>query len=187
MFRLAVARFTRIQRAWRFLDFSRPICLAWSRSPCRGNNEVATKLCSSFGCRFGHSVGGRRLSPPLALCSARSTHLVGCDMKKSLLFATYLLLTLSASWAGPPAQANQEVYRRQRQSHRQSGVRHGRGYGHRYPGYSFFQPQIVGSWYARPYPYHFDYFRWRYSEGNPAPALGPAIPDCPLVETLPSE
>jgi hypothetical protein len=49
-------------------------------------------------------------------------------------------------------------------------VRGGRSYGpagYGY-GYGFFQPYVspvvVGSWYARPYPYHFDYFRGRWGD-----------------------
>ena len=46
--------------------------------------------------------------------------------------------------------------------------------GGHFGGYGFFpyQPTIAGSWYARPYPYHFDYYRWRYS-------MPPQTQDCP--------
>jgi hypothetical protein len=55
------------------------------------------------------------------------------------------------------------------------GFRHGYdGYGY---GYGYFQPYIspvvAGSWYARPYPYHFDYFRGRWNGTAPA--------DCPCA------
>ena len=44
-----------------------------------------------------------------------------------------------------------------------SGWRHARRHAGFYPGYYPYQPIVTGSWYARPYPYHFDYYRWRYS------------------------
>lgn len=47
------------------------------------------------------------------------------------------------------------------------------------------QPMIAGSWYSRPYPYHFDYYRWRYS----APTSQPTA-DCPCAvraEPVPAE
>lgn len=49
-------------------------------------------------------------------------------------------------------------------------------------GYGFgFPPQVYGgSWYQRPYPYHLDYFRWRYStppvEVNAAPCVVDEVP-----------
>jgi hypothetical protein len=55
----------------------------------------------------------------------------------------------------------------------------------------FFTPPIVaGSWYERPYPYHFDYYRHRWG-GAPAGAYGNAgvemIPaaDCPCLLAAP--
>lgn len=47
-------------------------------------------------------------------------------------------------------------------------------------GYYSYQPAIAGSWYARPYPYHFDYYRQRYS----APAL---TNDCPCAKVQAEE
>jgi hypothetical protein len=56
------------------------------------------------------------------------------------------------------------------------------GYGY---GYNFFPPYYppvyAGSWYSRPYPYHFDYYRYRWSGnqmGGPD-AAAPAARDCP--------
>jgi len=42
-----------------------------------------------------------------------------------------------------------------------------------YRGYVPYQPVVAGSWYARPYPHHFDYYRQRYS--TPLPQAS----DCP--------
>lgn len=61
------------------------------------------------------------------------------------------------------------------------------GYGYAAPGWGwgpgFFGPPVVaGSWYARPYPYHFDYYRHRW--GAPAPA-GP--PECPCASDAPPD
>jgi len=92
-------------------------------------------------------------------------------MKRALLVACALLLPLSAQ-----AFANEggETYRRQRMH----GGRHGFG-GRQHFGYpwygGFYQPQFVGSWYQRPYPYHFDYFRWKYSA---PPAMPPVDYPC---------
>jgi hypothetical protein len=62
--------------------------------------------------------------------------------------------------------------------HARGGFRYGyQGYGH---GYGYFQPYIspviAGSWYARPYPYHFDYFRGRWDG-----VAGEAAADCPCA------
>jgi hypothetical protein len=60
--------------------------------------------------------------------------------------------------------------------------RHG-GYGGYGYGGGYYQPYIspviAGSWYARPYPYHFDYFRDRWT--GQAPAV-PSSSDCPCAE-----
>ena len=63
---------------------------------------------------------------------------------------------------------------------RGGGYVHGQGdFGY---GYGYFQPYIspvvAGSWYARPYPYHFDYFRGRWD----GPRSGIAS-DCPCAES----
>jgi len=79
------------------------------------------------------------------------------------------------------------VYQRYRH-----GQTNGFGYGNQYPvgypgygfpgfgnpGYGYFPPVINGSWYARPYPYHFDYYRQRFS-GAYATPRGSA--DCPCA------
>ena len=67
------------------------------------------------------------------------------------------------------------------------GGRHG-GWGP--PAYNpyfwqpgFFAPPIVtGSWYTRPYPYHFDYYRWRYSMPPQRPCVDQQYYPAPLQE-----
>ena len=54
------------------------------------------------------------------------------------------------------------------------------GFG--FGGYFGQQPFIAGSWYARPYPYHFDYYRWRYSTPQPTTSC-PCAVDAQLVPT----
>jgi len=56
----------------------------------------------------------------------------------------------------------------------------GYGYGYLQPYYS---PIIAGSWYARPYPYHFDYYRYRWGGDMSMPATA----DCPCAETANTE
>lgn len=44
-------------------------------------------------------------------------------------------------------------------------------------GYGWFAPPIyAGSWFQRPYPYHFDYYRWRYA---PLMQAAPLPHECP--------
>lgn len=62
----------------------------------------------------------------------------------------------------------------------------GGGFGN---GFGFYQPYnspvVASSWYARPYPYHFDYFRGRWGGGQDAYAQGPARTDCPCADEAP--
>jgi hypothetical protein len=97
-------------------------------------------------------------------------------MKTALLLACALLMSASTT-----AWANEEggTYQRQRMNGGQRGY-YGGGFqgGHPRWGGGFYQPTVVGSWYQRPYPHHFDYFRRRYN-GPPAP-----VPvDYPCVES----
>jgi hypothetical protein len=68
------------------------------------------------------------------------------------------------------------------------------GYG-AYGGYfaPYYAPPIIaGSWYERPYPYHFDYYRYRWG-GSPNGTYGNAgvemIPaeDCPCLQAVPKD
>jgi hypothetical protein len=68
---------------------------------------------------------------------------------------------------------------------------YGHGGGHVRPGYGygFYQPYIspviAGSWYARPYPYHFDYYRNRWG-GGPNGYQGGTTSDCPCAADAPA-
>lgn len=82
------------------------------------------------------------------------------------------------------------VYQRGRQGESRGGWGHGGGGRPGYGGYygygGYFSPPVVtGSWYARPYPYHFDYYRWRYSAPpqTPCPCEIPAQPS--LIDSAP--
>jgi hypothetical protein len=77
------------------------------------------------------------------------------------------------------------VYQRNREivsvstGHGHFGGHLGHQYGVPY-AYPWFTPQVVaGTWYERPYPYHFDYYRWRYSM-PPIQAVAPT--DCPCAD-----
>lgn len=67
---------------------------------------------------------------------------------------------------------------------------HGGGDGHHGGGHSglgqwgggFYNPGFgtqfyAGTWYQRPYPYHFDYYRMRYG----TPSVQQIAPDCPAA------
>ena len=63
--------------------------------------------------------------------------------------------------------------------------RHHGDYGHRHRGYGYgygfyqpyYQPIVAGTYYERPYPYHFDYYRHRWgAQESPAP-----VADCPCA------
>jgi hypothetical protein len=62
-----------------------------------------------------------------------------------------------------------------------SGGYGGYGYGYNFFPPYYYPPVYAGSWYARPYPYHFDYYRYRWSGnqmGDPN-AAAPADRECP--------
>jgi hypothetical protein len=64
------------------------------------------------------------------------------------------------------------------------------GYGGFYNPYFYSGPIVTGSYYQRPYPYHFDYYRHRWGandahhnhSGPPAAAV-----DCPCADLPPVE
>lgn len=64
----------------------------------------------------------------------------------------------------------------------------GHGWGHGGWGWNsgFFQPYvspvIASSWYARPYPHHFDYFRGRWNAPPAADVAPPPAASCPCAE-----
>lgn len=94
-------------------------------------------------------------------------------MKSVLLLACALLLPMAS-----PASANEEggTYQRQRIQGGRHGFHGGHHYGHPFYG-GYYYPQVYGSWYARPYPTHLDYFRLR----SRTPPMTPPV-DCPCVE-----
>lgn len=55
------------------------------------------------------------------------------------------------------------------QEHYPGYKHHGKGYRH--PGHGFHRPQVSGSYFQRPYPYHLDYYRMRWG-GSYAPYFG---------------
>ena len=65
----------------------------------------------------------------------------------------------------------------------------GNGFGGFYNPYFFAPPIIAGSWYQRPYPYHFDYYRsrWGAPQGGYGGEPGVATPDCPCATPPPAE
>lgn len=65
----------------------------------------------------------------------------------------------------------------------------GRGQGGFNPyfyGHGFSGPIVQGSWYQRPYPYHFDYYRHRWGGPDQAPQ-GQMMPvaECPCLAAPP--
>lgn len=116
-------------------------------------------------------------------------------MRTACLLAVILLATSSARGQAP-------VYQRMRSGaghpDARSGYHHGRpggfdpyGYGAFYGGY-FAPPIVVGSYYQRPYPYHFDYYRYRWGgapshdDGDPGGEMIRAA-DCPCLNSPPVE
>ena len=69
--------------------------------------------------------------------------------------------------------------------HARGGGGHGHGRGGYGNGFGYYQPYIspviASSWYARPYPYHFDYFRgrWGGEQGGLEAGATTPTPDCP--------
>ncbi len=102
-------------------------------------------------------------------------------MRTACLLALILL-------AAPSAQGQAPTYQRMRTGvHHPAtrpGYHHGSGYGSGvYGGWDggFFAPTVIaGSYYQRPYPYHFDYYRFRWGAGH----MGAPAPD-PTVEMMP--
>jgi hypothetical protein len=114
--------------------------------------------------------------------SRHASLVAGCA---ALLLLSYVGLAFSQA----PEPSAAPTYLRQRPGAEQwlERTQGAYGYGWAYPGipYGFFAPPVVaGSWYARPYPYHFDYYRHRWG-GQPEAAMPP---DCPCAtEPAPSE
>jgi hypothetical protein len=119
-------------------------------------------------------------------------------MRSALLL---LLVTISAETAsaqGPPV-----PYQRTRPGaanwhargglngygHPPRGYGHG-GYGGLYDPYLYAPPIIAGSYYERPYPHHFDYYRYRWGgqqQGAPTPQVEMMpVADCPCLSAEPA-
>lgn len=58
----------------------------------------------------------------------------------------------------------------------------GIGFGGFYDPFFFSPPIVAGSWYERPYPHHFDYYRHRWGgpSGMPQTEMMP-VADCPCL------
>lgn len=116
----------------------------------------------------------------------------------------FLVVAILSSRAYPQAAPAAPMYQRTRNGagdwHSRGGQfqhwRGGNGYGPG-PGYggaynpyfsTFAQPPIVaGSYYQRPYPYHFDYYRSRWSTPpyEPDAEMMP-VSDCPCLAPQPA-
>lgn len=100
-------------------------------------------------------------------------------LRLSKTIAVVLVVTGAIAEQAQAQPSDSPVYARQR-----SGIQGGAAWygGYRPPvrppfdqfGYGYFgyPPIVAGSWYQRPYPYHFDYYQYRWN--TPQPAL-----DCP--------
>src|SRR6185295_17820427 len=118
-------------------------------------------------------------------------------MRFKLLFVAALLVQGATALAQGPM--NAPPYQRLRMGSPQmpagswSAGRRGGGYGG-YGGYynPYFAsyPIVTGTWYQRPYPYHFDYYKYRWGTTPPmvAPAETEMIPasDCPCLTPQPA-
>jgi hypothetical protein len=117
-------------------------------------------------------------------------------MRHALLLVA-LAIAPAAQAQGPPSAP---VYQRMRMGADQwptrggmngygRGLGFGSGFGGFFNPYLFAPPIIAGSWYQRPYPYHFDYYRYRW--GAPQSGYGGepgvATPDCPCATPPPVE
>jgi len=84
------------------------------------------------------------------------------------------------------------VYQRHRQAYGEDATQFPQGsYGQpSYPGYfpgayypGYYYPKAIsGSWYQRPYPYHFDFYKGRYSARSATSGGQPVRADGPCAE-----
>lgn len=86
------------------------------------------------------------------------------------------------------AEGEPATYQRQRQPSSAWGGRHMPGGvypGIGWPMYGggFYGHAYAGSWYQRPYPYHFDYYRGRFDR----PPAGMNQPACPCAQPTVAE
>lgn len=100
-------------------------------------------------------------------------------------FSISLFCALAILVSGRVSCAEGEVPTYQRQRHvAWDGVPPASGWGYSPAGYAgaaywggFAGQAYAGTWYQRPYPYHFDYYRGRFS----APPVSKAQSDCPCA------
>jgi len=116
-------------------------------------------------------------------------------MHQAFRYTAGAILSLIAAYSQLPTAPAQDTFVAPTYSRSRMGAddQYARGgYAHGGPGYGYgyyqpyISPVIAGSWYARPYPYHFDYYRNRWGggqngyQGQPAPAA-----DCPCADEVP--
>jgi len=102
-----------------------------------------------------------------------------------------LLFALAFLVNGPQGYAEGEVPTYQRQRHGSRGGHPGQhmpGWQHSgyvWPGFGggFINTAYAGTWYQRPYPYHFDYYRGRFN----APHANGNNVDCPCAQPTVAE
>jgi hypothetical protein len=110
----------------------------------------------------------------------------------------YLLTAALGAFFASQASAQAPAYQRTRGGANDWQVRgghaqHWRGpygsYGGFYDPYFAAPPIVTGSYYQRPYPYHFDYYRNRWVAQAPTESseAGYATPDCPCAVAPPVE
>jgi hypothetical protein len=110
----------------------------------------------------------------------------------------YLLTAALGAFFASQASAQAPAYQRTRGGADDWQVRgghaqHWRGpygsYGGFYDPYFAAPPIVTGSYYQRPYPYHFDYYRNRWVAQAPTESseAGYATPDCPCAVAPPVE
>jgi hypothetical protein len=68
----------------------------------------------------------------------------------------------------------------------------GYGYNNFYYNPYYYSPVVYGYYYQRPYPYHFDYYRYRWGQppahdGGYSPEPIAAANDCPGADPPPVE
>jgi hypothetical protein len=119
-------------------------------------------------------------------------------MRTALLLAAVLLAFAPAlvRAQGPAAPLYQRVRSGADNWHARGGGQNWRGGGYDNGGYGGFYnpyfaapPLIVRSYYQRPYPYHFDYYRnrWGAQEASYEVRPGIAAPHCPCAFPPPVE
>jgi hypothetical protein len=112
-------------------------------------------------------------------------------MLRALLIVIFALAAASVATAQEPPTAPYQRMRTgagdwsMRGGHNQNWRGGWGGYGGFYNPF-FFQPIVTGSWYERPYPYHFDYYRYRWGGQGNASRGGPAPYGDPSVEMIPA-